>query len=795
VAGSSRIRLALAELKRRGVLHVAGAYGAGAFVAIEGADLVLPRIGLPDAAVTVVVWLALAGFPVALAIAWRFERRPDGLGVTAPATEDELSEIVAESSVRRWRAGLLAGAGVAMLAVGTWLTLPSSGPTGSHAAGDENVIAVLPFAVGGGAAYDYLSTGLVDLLTTRMDGVGALRTVPARAVMGLVEQEGASTLDRASAERIASTLGAGRYVVGQILESGGRLSVTATLNVPGAPDRVTTTTVEGTDQELFSMVDQLTTRLVAGLESSAEGRVRQLAALTTGSLPALRSYLDGERLLRAGQFTGALAAFEEATARDSTFALAHYRTSIAREWGSQTGATAAAEAAYRHAARLSERDQLLVEAMWSWRRGNGVRAEDLYRTILGIWPDDVEAWYQLAEVLTHYGPMRGGSISDSRTAFERVLRYEPEHLLSLWHVARIDAMEGRLADLDAKVETIVRLSPEGDRTLELMALRAASHDAQAWPSVVDALSQAQDITRYFAIWNVATFAERIDLARELVPTLLEPDRSREVQATGHLLDAALALAAGRPDESAASMERVRALDPDLAISHAAVFALLPFLDMDAGALERHLSEVRAWEPEPGCTSPHPVRGFEPGTCIRPAIRHYLTGMLEARLGRARQARRSIADLDAMVDRDEDEGHGPQLIAGIQAEMAFQRGDTAAALGALQDDTVYQYIDALQSIFYSHALERFRRAQALEATGRPEEAIRWYSSLDEMSQYDLALVGPALVRAGRIAETAGRREEAASQFRRALRYLDGSRGAFRVYEQEAREGMARVDEGR
>jgi tetratricopeptide (TPR) repeat protein len=786
----------LAELKRRRVFHTAAAYGAAAFFTIEGADLVLPRIGLPDSAVTAVVWLALAGFPVALALSWRFERREGGLDVTAPATEDELSEIAAQPRLRRWPVGLLALVGSTMLAVGAWLALASRGPGASVTdVGEGDAIAVLPFSVRGGADYAYLSSGLVDLLTTRMDGVGRIRTVPARAVLGLVSQEGAGTLDEGSAARVASALGARRYVIGRIIESGGRLSITADihdLSTPGGPNTVT---VEGSDQELFSMVDQLTTRLVAGLERSAEGRVRQLAALTTGSLPALRSYLEGEALLRAGQFTAALAAFEEATAIDSTFALAHYRTSIAREWGSQSGATEAAEAAYRHAARLSERDRLLVEAMWSWRQGDGVRAEDLYRTVLGTWPDDVEAWLQLAEVLNHLGPMRGGSISDSRNAFERVLRFEPEHLLSHWHVARIDAVEGRFDSLDARIELIRDLSPDGDRTLELMAMRAAAHDPEAWPAVVDSLQGAQDITRYFAAWNVSVFAQELDRALVLVPVLIQTDRSREVQATGHLLDAFFSLARGRPGDSEAAMGRLQALDPDLATSHSAALSLLPFMDADAATLESHLEEVRQWMPEAGCLSPHPVRNFEPGTCIRPVVRSYLAGMLEARLGRAEGARRSIAEVQAFADAGQDQGHGVEYAAEIEAEVALQRGDTTAALQALEASPGHVwYIHALQSFLYSHAQARFRRAQTLEALGREAEAIQWYSSFDEMSQYDLVLLGPALTSAGRVAESLGRTDEAASYFERAARYLDGSEGPLETVEQEALEGLGRLSAG-
>lgn len=653
---------------------------------------------------------------------------------------------------------------------------------------------MLPFQVSGGPDYQYLGPGLVDLLTTRMDGIGSIRTVPTRAVLGLLDQESAGSLDRAAVERVTASLGAGRYVQGRVVASGGRLSVTAGLYERGTPDPVTEASVEGDDEDLFGTVDELTSRLVAGLEASPGGRVRQLAALTTSSIPALKAYLRGEELLRAGQFTQALASFEQASALDSTFALAHYRESIAREWGSQQGVTEAARAALRHADRLSERDRLLVEAMAAWRTGDADRAEDLYRTVLGIWPDDVEAWLQLAEVLNHYGPLRGGSVSESREAFERVLRYEPDHLLSLWHLSRIEVLEGnRVAAADI-VARIRELSPEGDRTLELMAMEAADGPEARWAPVRDALMDAQDITRYFAVWNVAVFAERLDRARELVAALREPSRSTEVRATGNLQDAFLALAQGRRGEARAAMDRVEALDPDMAVAHGAALALLPFVDTPAGELERHHAAVTAWRPRSGCLSDHSVRGYEPNTCIRPLVRAYLLGVLEARLGRAEPALARVDSLDAWSDEGRDQGHGEELAAAVRVEVLLERGDSAGALAIAEglSDHVF-YIHALESFFYSHAPLRFRRAQLLEAAGRSDDALRWYSSFDDMALYDLVMEAAASLRAARLLEAGGRPGDAAVRYADVDRFLDGAEEPFAGWEAEARAALARLRE--
>lgn len=69
----------LAELRRRNVFRVGVAYLAFAWLLIEITDTVAPPLGLPDGTLTLVIWLALIGLPVALLFAWAFELTPDGI--------------------------------------------------------------------------------------------------------------------------------------------------------------------------------------------------------------------------------------------------------------------------------------------------------------------------------------------------------------------------------------------------------------------------------------------------------------------------------------------------------------------------------------------------------------------------------------------------------------------------------------------------------------------------------------------------------------------------------------------
>ncbi|MGE0158760.1 MAG: hypothetical protein AB7T31_05060 [Gemmatimonadales bacterium] len=80
MAGPPRSVPALfAELRRRGVLRVASIYVVGAWALLQAADVLGPDLGFPEGTVGVLFWLALGGFVLTIALAWLFERTPEGL--------------------------------------------------------------------------------------------------------------------------------------------------------------------------------------------------------------------------------------------------------------------------------------------------------------------------------------------------------------------------------------------------------------------------------------------------------------------------------------------------------------------------------------------------------------------------------------------------------------------------------------------------------------------------------------------------------------------------------------------
>jgi len=231
-----------AELKRRKVFQVAAVYGAGMFGVLQGADILVQALHLPESLVTLAAVLGLLGLPMALFVAWVFERSPDGLIRTEDAAPGELTQIIAAPPANRWPVGLAAAAGTALLLVGTWLVLgrPAADPggesgsvgapsavageaTGETVAVSDLSIAVLPFEdMSEAGDKEYFSDGLSEELIDALARVDNLQV--AARTSSFAFKEGSADI-----RTIADSLGVANVLEGSVRASGDRLRITAQL--------------------------------------------------------------------------------------------------------------------------------------------------------------------------------------------------------------------------------------------------------------------------------------------------------------------------------------------------------------------------------------------------------------------------------------------------------------------------------------------------------------------------------------------------------------------------------------
>ncbi len=420
----SRLRLFIAELKRRRVFRVVGVYAVVAFVVLQVADVAFPALLLPAWATTLVVAILILGFPVAIVLAWAFDITAGGVKRTEPLAAEES---VQSDGGRGVRSPLVLLLMVILLVVfggsySLWHVLASAAPPVS-----ATRIAVLPFSVQGSEEFDYLAEGMVHLLSRKLDDAGNLRSVDPHALLSFVAATPKGGLDPERGRDVAEHFGAGFYVLGNVLEAGGRLQLDASLYdlsaglrtvaqvrvddeaqifelVDELAERFLTEVTADEEAQILELADALARRFLAGRTGGTSARLVRLAAVTTSSFPALKAYLEGESELRAGRYAPAAEALQRAVDADSSFALAWYRLGVAATWGDRPDlARDAAERAVRYGDRLLEPDRQILAAFQAWLAGMPDEPERLYRAVLKDYPDDVEAWYMLGGIYEQLG--------------------------------------------------------------------------------------------------------------------------------------------------------------------------------------------------------------------------------------------------------------------------------------------------------------------------------------------------------------------------------------------------------
>lgn len=620
-----------------------------------------------------------------------------------------------------------------------------AGPTtpagDAPAASVRRPIAVFPFTVRGAPTLDYLGEGMVDLLSTKLEGAGELRTIAPRTVLSAWSHRAAPTPAPDQAADLARSLQAGGFVLGSILAAGSRLEMTATLHRPGEEDVVTAHARGEVEGDLFDMVDEVARQLLAGTGRRPGRRLTRLAALTTGNLGALKSYLRGEHDLRQGRYFEAMDHLQQAV-EDPDFALAWYRLAAARAASVMPElAREAAARAHDLRPRLAPRERILLDAQRAWLAGAAAEAESLYQATVLNYPDDVEAWFLLGDLRMHVNPLRGRSVTEARADFERTLALEPEHVTATVQLARIAALEGRHADRDRLIARVIELSPDSDRALPMEALGAfARRDPGAIERVIARLKEARALTVGIAFADVALYADNLEGAERLGREFLPVARSADLRAVGHIALAHILAAQGRWNEARQELEVAGESELAWALEVKALFSATPHAGASPAQVEQDRAALLAWDAEATPPSHHLALAAHNG--LHSHFRHYLLGLLAVRAGDRTAAAAALSHLEELEHTPGTTAIVGNLVQSLVARIREQEGDPAAALRALESmrrDVWFQLTVA--SPILSQALDRRFRSELLQRLGREEESARWKASIAERSPFELPFAFP------------------------------------------------------
>jgi TolB-like protein/Flp pilus assembly protein TadD len=322
---NSRLYGFFCELKRRKVYRVAVGYGVAGWLIIQFATTVLPALTLPAWTARLVVVLVLAGFPIALILAWAFDVGSGGITRTPESTTAEPCPPALPG--RRRNILTLALVGLLISAVIGYFVFSR---TSSRKL--EKSIAVLPFAnFSNDQANEYFADGIQDDVLTNLAKISALKVISRTSVLpyrGLQH----------NIREIGKALNVATVLEGSVRRDGKRVRINVQL-IDASNDRHLWAQVYDRElTDMFAVQSDLAREIARALKATlAPGEQERIARKPTENADAYLLYQEAHEIFsRPDRHHDDLARveqlYEKAIQLDPNFALAHARLAHVEAW-------------------------------------------------------------------------------------------------------------------------------------------------------------------------------------------------------------------------------------------------------------------------------------------------------------------------------------------------------------------------------------------------------------------------------------------------------------------------------
>lgn len=549
------------ELKRRGVVQTGLTYVVVGWLVLQVADVTFDQLMLPQWFGTFIAALVIAGFPIALLLAWFIEivggraviDRRAGLREPARMFSRPYAAIL----------GALALASIGVYAYDHYVGLPDNNgamrtaeaATEAEAPIEPNSIAVLPFLnIDGSEETRIFSEGLAEDVINRLARVPSLR-VSARG-------DSFSLPPTASSDLVRKRLRVRYYLEGSVRLAEQQMRVIIQLVDSARGFQVLSRTYDRDRQEFFEIQDEITSLTVANLRLVLPPETQVIAAASE-EYPDLDAYvlyrrgMDAYHRPRTPQsIEEALDWFNQALTIDPDYAAAHAGICIANASGFaltsdaafidraedscaaalrrnpnldvvhwalgdlylNRGEDAEAEAAFRRALASNANNVAAITGLGDvyYRQQRISLAEEMYRKAIGLQPGNWATYNALGWFLH-----QNGRYAEAADEFRQLVSIDSRNMQGYSNLGTSLMMSGNFSDAATAFSRSIEIEPTrnaygslgilhyymGDVEQAVKALEnaveLAPQDHLAWANLGDALSFTDDPGRAHAVFSTA----------------------------------------------------------------------------------------------------------------------------------------------------------------------------------------------------------------------------------------------------------------------------------------------------
>lgn len=329
------------ELRRRRVFRVSGLYLVGAWVVLQVADVISEPAGFPPWTLTLLLYLIVLGFPLAVFLGWRYEFTDHGLVRTKPVADGDYdpADLAMRGKDYAIFAGLIAVLVAALYGLlggeDPFLDLEQSAVQSPSERSENKVIehrsiAVLPFLdMSPDGSAGYLGDGLSDTLLHVLAQINGLKVAARTSSFAFRDSE-------QIVQDIAWELGVAHVLEGSVQQSGNQVRVIAQLIEADSGSHVWSRTYTGAMEDIFQFQDDIASEVVTALEVSLlQSDADQLENRYRPAVAAYDQLVLGRHEMGKGTVEGlqaAVAHFERAMQIDPQYALPYVYLADTHGW-------------------------------------------------------------------------------------------------------------------------------------------------------------------------------------------------------------------------------------------------------------------------------------------------------------------------------------------------------------------------------------------------------------------------------------------------------------------------------
>ena len=417
------------ELKRRNVVRVIAMYAATAFIIMEAADIMLPRLGLPDWTVTLLIIVLLIGFPFAAVISWIYDVKPEGILKTEPGNLEK-----EESQAVRTGGNILNANNIVItiLFVAVCVLLypkifrqQKTDDVGLVISNSNNLIAVLPFFnTKSDPETDYLGFAIADQI---IGNLTYLNNITVRS-SGSVRKYDKQIIDPGAA---GDSLKVDYVLIGNYLKEGNMVRLNVELVKVDTDEMIWREHIEVDFNSAFELQDIVSQKVIEGLNIQfSQNELAQIGKDIPNNPLAYEYYLrsisypysnEGDQI--------AIGMLKKSIELDSTYAPAYAQLGDRTHRLAQFGLhdpeeTKRAEEYLLKALTLNKENIYALASLANiyTETARIEKAVELTRQILAINPGNAEAHFSLGYIYRY-----AGMINESVQEMEKAMTIDPEN--------------------------------------------------------------------------------------------------------------------------------------------------------------------------------------------------------------------------------------------------------------------------------------------------------------------------------------------------------------------------------